>query len=159
MFICSPGIWKVVAKFQSNPQQSFDAEFEVKEYGRRFYVLGNVCNYTTRGHLPHEDLCFLFCSSAKFWGETASWKSLFLCWQSRISCQHQSYVSKKITTTTTTPTTTTNNNNNLSFSYLFGEEVNGKAHVVFGFLKDGQKKSFPSSLQRVSVSIPVICRP
>uniref|UniRef100_A0A8D3BWM3 Complement component c3a, duplicate 5 n=1 Tax=Scophthalmus maximus TaxID=52904 RepID=A0A8D3BWM3_SCOMX len=29
---CSPGLWKVVAKFHSNPQQSFSAEFEVKEY-------------------------------------------------------------------------------------------------------------------------------
>ncbi|XP_070768765.1 complement C3-like [Enoplosus armatus] len=28
----SVGLWKVVAKFQSNPQQSFSAEFEVKEY-------------------------------------------------------------------------------------------------------------------------------
>uniref|UniRef100_A0A8D0A9C0 Complement C3-like n=1 Tax=Sander lucioperca TaxID=283035 RepID=A0A8D0A9C0_SANLU len=27
-----PGLWKVVAKFQSNPQQSYSAEFEVKEY-------------------------------------------------------------------------------------------------------------------------------
>ncbi|CAJ1053161.1 Hypothetical predicted protein [Xyrichtys novacula] len=26
------GLWKVVAKFESNPQQSFSAEFEVKEY-------------------------------------------------------------------------------------------------------------------------------
>ncbi|KAF0037679.1 hypothetical protein F2P81_010553 [Scophthalmus maximus] len=31
--IVSPGLWKVVAKFHSNPQQSFSAEFEVKEYG------------------------------------------------------------------------------------------------------------------------------
>ncbi|XP_035993186.1 complement C3 [Fundulus heteroclitus] len=30
--IVSPGQWKVVAKFKSNPQQSFHAEFEVKEY-------------------------------------------------------------------------------------------------------------------------------
>ncbi|XP_075319883.1 complement C3-like [Odontesthes bonariensis] len=30
--IVSMGQWKVVAKFQSNPQQSFFAEFEVKEY-------------------------------------------------------------------------------------------------------------------------------
>ncbi|XP_060949286.1 complement C3-like [Limanda limanda] len=30
--IVSPGLWKVVAKFQSNPQESFSAEFEVKEY-------------------------------------------------------------------------------------------------------------------------------
>ncbi|XP_047199325.1 complement C3-like [Hippoglossus stenolepis] len=30
--IVSPGLWKVVAKFHSNPQESFSAEFEVKEY-------------------------------------------------------------------------------------------------------------------------------
>uniref|UniRef100_A0A671Y0V7 NTR domain-containing protein n=1 Tax=Sparus aurata TaxID=8175 RepID=A0A671Y0V7_SPAAU len=30
--IVSPGLWKVVAKFQDNPQQSYSAEFEVKEY-------------------------------------------------------------------------------------------------------------------------------
>lgn len=30
--IVSPGIWKLVAKFRSNPQQSYTAEFEVKEY-------------------------------------------------------------------------------------------------------------------------------
>ncbi|XP_041838072.1 complement C3-like [Melanotaenia boesemani] len=30
--IVSPGLWKVVAKFTSNPQQSYSADFEVKEY-------------------------------------------------------------------------------------------------------------------------------
>ncbi|XP_061576926.1 complement C3-like [Cololabis saira] len=30
--IVSPGLWKLVAKFHSNPQESFSAEFEVKEY-------------------------------------------------------------------------------------------------------------------------------
>uniref|UniRef100_A0A3P8SVT4 Complement component c3a, duplicate 5 n=1 Tax=Amphiprion percula TaxID=161767 RepID=A0A3P8SVT4_AMPPE len=30
--IVSTGVWKVVAKFHSNPQQSFSADFEVKEY-------------------------------------------------------------------------------------------------------------------------------
>ncbi|XP_023190444.1 complement C3-like [Xiphophorus maculatus] len=30
--IVSPGLWKVVAKLQSNPQQRYFAEFEVKEY-------------------------------------------------------------------------------------------------------------------------------
>ncbi|MEQ2292168.1 hypothetical protein AMECASPLE_020319 [Ameca splendens] len=32
MSFLSPGLWKVVAKFKSNPQQSYYAEFEVKEY-------------------------------------------------------------------------------------------------------------------------------
>ncbi|XP_071360125.1 complement C3-like [Trachinotus anak] len=35
--------------------------------------------------------------------------------------------------------------------YLFGEEVEGTAYAVFGVVQGGQKKSFPSSLQRVSV--------
>ncbi|XP_077936554.1 complement C3 [Gasterosteus aculeatus] len=30
--IASPGLWKVVTRFHSNPQQSYSAEFEVKEY-------------------------------------------------------------------------------------------------------------------------------
>lgn len=34
--VCSKGIWKVVVKFQSSPQESFTADFEVKEYGRPF---------------------------------------------------------------------------------------------------------------------------
>lgn len=37
------------------------------------------------------------------------------------------------------------------FRYLFGEEVDGIAHVVFGVIQNGQKKSFTSSLQRVQV--------
>ncbi|KAE8300820.1 Complement C3 Complement C3 beta chain Complement C3 alpha chain [Larimichthys crocea] len=36
--------------------------------------------------------------------------------------------------------------------YLFGKEVDGMAFVVFGVLKDSQKKSFPSSLQRVLIN-------
>lgn len=42
---------------------------------------------------------------------------------------------------------------------MFGEEVNGNAHVVFGVLKDGQKRSLPNSLQRVPVSIPLVYYP
>lgn len=34
VLVCSPGVWKVVAKFHSNPQQSYSAQFEVKEYGK-----------------------------------------------------------------------------------------------------------------------------
>lgn len=30
----SPGLWQVVAKFKSNPQQKYNATFEVKEYGK-----------------------------------------------------------------------------------------------------------------------------
>lgn len=38
------------------------------------------------------------------------------------------------------------------FRYLSGEEVDGTAYVLFGVLQQGQKKSFPGSLQRVMVS-------
>uniref|UniRef100_A0A8C9WWG2 Anaphylatoxin-like domain-containing protein n=1 Tax=Sander lucioperca TaxID=283035 RepID=A0A8C9WWG2_SANLU len=72
------GLWKVVAKFQSNPQQSYFAEFEVKEYGE-----------------PHDLHFYLL--------------------------------------------------------YLFGQEVDGTAYVVFGVMQEGRKKSFPSSLQRVQI--------
>uniref|UniRef100_A0A8C7XBH1 Anaphylatoxin-like domain-containing protein n=1 Tax=Oryzias sinensis TaxID=183150 RepID=A0A8C7XBH1_9TELE len=35
--------------------------------------------------------------------------------------------------------------------YLFGQEVNGNAYVVFGVMDQGQKKSFPDSLSRVPI--------
>uniref|UniRef100_A0A3B4ZJX6 Macroglobulin domain-containing protein n=1 Tax=Stegastes partitus TaxID=144197 RepID=A0A3B4ZJX6_9TELE len=35
--------------------------------------------------------------------------------------------------------------------YLFGEEVDGSAYGVFGVMYQGQKRSFPSSLQRVQI--------
>ncbi|KAF3687374.1 Complement C3 Complement C3 beta chain Complement C3 alpha chain [Channa argus] len=36
--------------------------------------------------------------------------------------------------------------------YLFGEEVDGTAYVVFGVLHEGQKRGLPSSIQRVQVT-------
>lgn len=42
---------------------------------------------------------------------------------------------------------------NIKATYLFNEEVDGTAYVVFGVMQGDQKKSFPSSLQRVLVSI------
>ncbi|KAF1388642.1 hypothetical protein PFLUV_G00092420 [Perca fluviatilis] len=82
--IVSPGLWKVVAKFPSNPQQSYSAEFEVKEY------------------VP-------------------------------------SYVDSPEFTV------------NIKAKYLFGQEVDGTAYVVFGVMEDNNKKSFPASLQRAQV--------
>lgn len=38
------------------------------------------------------------------------------------------------------------------FRYLFGEEVDGTAFVLFGVMQEGQKKSLQSSLQKVVVS-------
>ncbi|XP_076583682.1 complement C3-like [Chaetodon auriga] len=41
---------------------------------------------------------------------------------------------------------------NIKAIYLLGEEVDGTAYVVFGVLREGQKKSFPGSLQRVQIA-------
>ncbi|XP_033961667.1 complement C3-like [Pseudochaenichthys georgianus] len=95
--IVSTGVWKVVTKFHNNPQQSFSAEFEVKEYV-----------------LPSFEVK-LNPTSAFFYVDA-----------------HDLTV-------------------NIKATYLFGEEVNGMAYVVFGVINDGQKKSFPSSLQRVQI--------
>ncbi|KAE8300816.1 Complement C3 Complement C3 beta chain Complement C3 alpha chain [Larimichthys crocea] len=40
---------------------------------------------------------------------------------------------------------------NIKAEYLFGEEVDGMAYVVFGVMQDDKKNSFPSSLQRVEI--------
>ncbi|KAJ4921748.1 hypothetical protein JOQ06_016458 [Pogonophryne albipinna] len=95
--IVSTGVWKVVTKFHSNPQQSFSAEFEVKEYV-----------------LPSFEVK-LNPTSPFF------------------------YVDDQELTV------------NIKAMYLFGQEVNGMAYVVFGVINDGHKKSFPSSLQRVQI--------
>ncbi|XP_031174408.1 complement C3-like [Sander lucioperca] len=95
--IVSPGLWKVVAKFHSNPQQSYSAEFKVKEYV-----------------LPSFEV------------KLKSERSFF-------------YVDSEEFTV------------DIKATYLFGQEVNGKAYVVFGVMQDGQKKSFPASLQRVQI--------
>ncbi|XP_029921200.1 complement C3-like [Myripristis murdjan] len=98
--IASPGLWKVVAKFQSNPQLSYSAEVEVKEYV-----------------LPSFEVK-LTSQKAFFYVDT---QELII---------------------------------NIKATYLFGENVDGTAYVVFGVVhmvhKD-QKKSFPASLQRIPV--------
>ncbi|KAM3622581.1 uncharacterized protein V6R79_000678 [Siganus canaliculatus] len=43
-------------------------------------------------------------------------------------------------------------NVNIEATFLFGEEVDGTAYGVFGVLHSGQKKSLPSSLQRVQIT-------
>ncbi|XP_037546422.1 complement C3-like [Nematolebias whitei] len=95
--IVSPGMWKVVTKFQSNPQQRFSAEFEVKEYV-----------------LPSFEV------------KLSSEKPFF-------------YVDSEDLTI------------NIKAMYLFGEEVDGTAYVVFGIMENGVKKSLPHSLSRVPV--------
>ncbi|XP_028450258.1 complement C3-like [Perca flavescens] len=95
--IVSLGMWKVVAKFQSNPQQSYSAKFEVKEYV-----------------LPSFEVKLMPVSS-------------FF------------YVDSQELTV------------NIKATYLFGLNVDGTAYVVFGVMQEGQKKSFPSSLQRVQI--------
>uniref|UniRef100_A0A665VW98 Complement C3-like n=1 Tax=Echeneis naucrates TaxID=173247 RepID=A0A665VW98_ECHNA len=95
--IVSTGLWKLVAKFHSNPQESFSAEFEVKEYV-----------------LPSFEV------------KLSSSSSFF-------------YVDSPDLTI------------NIRATYLFGEEVDGTAYVVFGVVHEGQKRGLPSSLQRVSI--------
>uniref|UniRef100_A0A3P8SQ01 Complement component c3a, duplicate 5 n=1 Tax=Amphiprion percula TaxID=161767 RepID=A0A3P8SQ01_AMPPE len=95
--IVSTGLWKVVAKFESNLQQSFVAEFEVKEY-----VLPSFEVKLT------SEIPFFYVDSEEL-------------------------------------------DINIKARYLFGEEVDGTAYVVFGIMNKGQKKSLSSSLQRVQI--------
>nr|BAA88901.1 complement component C3 [Paralichthys olivaceus] len=95
--IVSPGLWKVVAKFHSNPQESFSAEFEVKEYVLPSFEV-KLTSTSPFFYVESEDLTI-----------------------------------------------------NIKATYLFGEEVSGTAYVVFGVVLEGEKKSFPSSLQRISI--------
>ncbi|KAM7010010.1 complement C3-like [Tautogolabrus adspersus] len=95
--IVSSGLWKVVAKFHSNPQQSYSAEFEVKEYV-----------------LPSFEVKLIPVSP-------------FF------------YVDNQDFTV------------DIKATYLFGQDVDGTAYVVFGVMQEGHKKSFPSSLQRVPI--------
>uniref|UniRef100_A0A3Q1HQQ5 Uncharacterized protein n=1 Tax=Anabas testudineus TaxID=64144 RepID=A0A3Q1HQQ5_ANATE len=99
VFVYRPGLWKVVAKFHRNPQQSYSAEFEVKEY------------------VPPSFEVKLSPESSFF-------------------CVDTSELIVEIKAT----------------YYLFGEEVDGTAYGVFGLMREGQKKSFPRSLQSVKVS-------
>ncbi|XP_027138175.1 complement C3 [Larimichthys crocea] len=94
----SPGVWKVVAKFHSNPQQSYSAQFEVKEYVLPSFEV-KLIPVTPFFYVDSKELSI-----------------------------------------------------NIKAEYLFGKEVDGMAFVVFGVLKDSQKKSFPSSLQRVLIN-------
>uniref|UniRef100_A0A667Z865 Complement C3-like n=1 Tax=Myripristis murdjan TaxID=586833 RepID=A0A667Z865_9TELE len=96
--IASPGVWKVVAKFQSNPQLSYSAEVEVKEYV-----------------LPSFEV------------KLTSQRAFF-------------YVDAQELIV------------NIKATYLFGENVDGTAYVVFGVVQEDQKKSFPASLQRIPVN-------
>ncbi|XP_068584992.1 complement C3-like [Cebidichthys violaceus] len=95
--IVSPGLWKVVTKFNSNPQQSYSAEFEVKEYVLPSFEV-KLTPMSSFFYVDSEELII-----------------------------------------------------NIKAVYLFGEQVDGTAYVVFGVMQDGEKKSFPSSLQRVQV--------
>ncbi|XP_034543361.1 complement C3-like [Notolabrus celidotus] len=92
--IVSLGLWKVVAKFNRYPQQSYSAEFEVKEY-----VLPSF-EVQLSPVLP-----FYYVDSEDF---TVDIKA----------------------------------------TYLFGEEVDGMAYVVFGVMQENQKRSFQASLQQ-----------
>uniref|UniRef100_A0A669AZC0 Complement component c3a, duplicate 5 n=1 Tax=Oreochromis niloticus TaxID=8128 RepID=A0A669AZC0_ORENI len=92
------GLWKVVAKFQSNPQQIYSAEFEVKEYVLPSFEV-KLTPLTQFFHVNSRDFTV-----------------------------------------------------RIKATYLFGQEVEGTAYVVFGVIKkDQSKQSFPDSLQRVPI--------
>uniref|UniRef100_A0A669CZZ2 Complement C3 n=1 Tax=Oreochromis niloticus TaxID=8128 RepID=A0A669CZZ2_ORENI len=96
--IVSTGLWKVVAKFQSNPQQIYSAEFEVKEYVLPSFEV-KLTPLTQFFHVNSRDFTV-----------------------------------------------------RIKATYLFGQEVEGTAYVVFGVIKkDQSKQSFPDSLQRVPI--------
>ncbi|XP_035862936.1 complement C3-like [Sander lucioperca] len=94
----STGLWKVVAKFRSNPQQNYSADFEVKEYVLPSFEV-KLMPESSFFYVDHQELTV-----------------------------------------------------NIKATYLFGQEVDGKAYVVFGVMQDNQKKSFPSSVQKVQIS-------
>ncbi|KAM9314814.1 complement C3-like [Pholidichthys leucotaenia] len=96
--IVSLGVWKIVAKFTNNPQQSYSADFEVKEYVLPSFEV----KLTPRNRFFYVD-------------------------------------SESLTV-------------DIKATYLFGEEVDGTAYVVFGVIhKDDKKQIFSSSLQRVDI--------
>uniref|UniRef100_A0A3B3Y8A1 NTR domain-containing protein n=1 Tax=Poecilia mexicana TaxID=48701 RepID=A0A3B3Y8A1_9TELE len=95
--VVSVGLWRIVARFQSLPQMSYSAEFEIKEYV-----------------LPSFDVKLIRRSSFFF------------------SDSKELHVDIKAT-------------------YMFGEDVEGSAYGAFGVIHQNQKKSFPSSLQRVPI--------
>uniref|UniRef100_A0A8C4HKE0 Anaphylatoxin-like domain-containing protein n=1 Tax=Dicentrarchus labrax TaxID=13489 RepID=A0A8C4HKE0_DICLA len=96
--VCSFGLWKVVARFTDSPQQSYTAEFEVKEYVLPSFEV-KLIPQSPFFYVDSEELSV-----------------------------------------------------DIKATYLFGEEVNGMAYVLFGVIQEGQKNSFPSSLQNVQVS-------
>uniref|UniRef100_A0A8C7XKP5 Anaphylatoxin-like domain-containing protein n=1 Tax=Oryzias sinensis TaxID=183150 RepID=A0A8C7XKP5_9TELE len=93
----SPGLWKIVAKFQSNPQESFSANYEVKEYVHPSFEV-----------------------------KLSSLRSFFYIDSETLEID-------------------------IKARYLFGQEVNGNAYVVFGVMDQGQKNSLPDSLSRVPI--------
>ncbi|XP_070831511.1 complement C3-like [Chaetodon trifascialis] len=95
--VVSPGLWKVVAKFRNIPQQSFSAEFEVKEYVLPSFEV-KLTPLSRFFYVDSQELIV-----------------------------------------------------DIKAIYLLGEQVDGTAYAVFGVLREGQKKSFPGSLQRVQI--------
>ncbi|XP_067353913.1 complement C3-like isoform X2 [Channa argus] len=95
--IVSTGLWKITARFNSKLEQSFSAEFEVKEYV-----------------LPSFEV------------KLTATKPFFLVDSEELTI----YITAK---------------------YLFGKEVTGAAYAVFGVVSSSDKKSLPSSLQKVVI--------
>lgn len=148
----SKGIWKVLVKFQSNPQETFTADFEVKEYGRLFiaYTLV-VCRFVLDWQ------CFFFYSDLSvlpsFEVKLKSVTPFFYVDDKQLTVNIQAtYVKRSIGICCVLQShMLLNMSRSWHCRYLFGEEVDGVAFVVFGIYSDG-KTSIPSSLQRAQVS-------
>lgn len=149
----SKGIWKVLVKFQSNPQETFTADFEVKEYGRLFieytfvvcrFVLDWQCFF-------YSDLSVLPSFEVKIKSATP----FFYVDDKQLTVNIQAtYVKRSIGICCVLQSPMLLNMSRYwHCRYLFGEEVDGVAFVVFGIYSDS-KKSIPSSLQRAQVSTP-----
>ncbi|KAM3864598.1 complement C3-like [Diretmus argenteus] len=100
--VVSIGVWQVVARFHSNPQQSFSADFEVKEYVLPSFEV-KLIPVTNFFYVDDNELII-----------------------------------------------------DIKSTYLFGEEVDGTAYVVFGLVENDQKKSFTSSIQRITKGVGVV---
>ncbi|XP_054896960.1 complement C3-like [Poeciliopsis prolifica] len=96
--IVSPGLWHLVAKFKSNPQQKYNTSFEVKEYVLPSFEV-KLLPLVPFFYVDSEELVI-----------------------------------------------------NIKAKYLFGEEVDGTAYVVFGIMEDKVKRCLPDSLSRVKVT-------
>ena len=156
---CSNGVWKVVATFQNSKQHNYSAEFEVKEYGKTFTIVKyfrliwlNIFNTDYFfSVLPSFEVKitptkkFFYVNDDRLTVDIkATWVQVHFRGYCRIQIHMYNYllIMKLL------------KRNICALRYLFGKAVEGNAYVVFGMFDENKEKySFPSSIQRVMVSI------